>query len=404
MAEFEFKAVTSDGKSRTGHVTANTKAEAISKLHEQHLKPLLVKPPKKTLNFALPGSKRVKAKDLVIFTRQLSTMVSAGVPLTRSLATLEDQADSKYLKKVINNVAKDVEGGMAIGDAMEKYPNIFDEVYVNMIKAGEAGGILDKILKRQAEQVEKNDRIRKKVKSAMTYPMVIGFITVGAFFFIMIFIIPKIAGILKDLGGEEAKLPPLTVGMLAISSFMTQYWWIILIVAVIVIFFLKRYLKTPNGKYKFHWLLLHTPIVKNIIQKVAIARFSRTFSSMLASGVSVLESIQVTGGAIGNKVIEKDLLAAANEVRNGHQLSEPISKSPYFPKIVSQMLAVGEETGETDTILVKIADFYEEEVDNVIDSLSSIIEPVMIVVLGAMVGLVAASVMGPIASLSQNVK
>ena len=192
--------------------------------------------------------------------------------------------------------------------------------------------------------------------------------------------------------------------IMAISSFMTHYWWIIIIVSVITIILLKRYLKTPKGKYQFHWLLLHTPIVKNIIQKVAIARFSRTFSSMLASGVSVLESIQVTGGAIGNKVIEKDLLDAAKEVKNGHQLSEPISKSPYFPKIVSQMLAVGEETGEIDTILVKIADFYEEEVDNVIDSLSSIIEPVMIVVLGAMVGLVAASVMGPIASLSQNVK
>jgi type IV pilus assembly protein PilC len=404
MADFEFKAITVDGKTRTGHVAANNKQEAIAKLHNQHLKPLVIKQPKKSFNLTIPGTNKVKSKDLVVFTRQLSTMVSAGVPLTRALTTLEDQADSKYLKKVINNISKDVEGGMAIGEAMEKHPDVFDDVYVNMIKAGEAGGILDKILKRQAEQVEKNDRIKKKVKSAMTYPMVIGFITVGAFFFIMIFIIPKIAGILKDLGGEDAKLPPLTVGMLAISSFMTHYWWIIIIVSVITIILLKRYLKTPKGKYQFHWLLLHTPIVKNIIQKVAIARFSRTFSSMLASGVSVLESIQVTGGAIGNKVIEKDLLDAAKEVKNGHQLSEPISKSPYFPKIVSQMLAVGEETGEIDTILVKIADFYEEEVDNVIDSLSSIIEPVMIVVLGAMVGLVAASVMGPIASLSQNVK
>jgi type IV pilus assembly protein PilC len=349
------------------------------------------------------GGSRVKSKDLVVFTRQLSTMISAGVPLNRTLSTLQNQADNKAFKIIIANIGKDIEGGMPLGDAFAKYPLVFSDVYINMVRAGEAGGILEEILKRLATQIEQDASMKKKIKSAMTYPTVILAITVVAFFGIMMFVIPKIGKILKDLGGEDAQLPVYTQAMLNISAFMQKNLIIILLVSGIGIFLLRRYLRTPKGKYQLHALLLKIPILKTIVIKIAVARFSRTFASLMAAGVNVLDALEVTGGAIGNKVIEAELKEAAKEVKNGRQLSEPISKSHHFPPIVAQMLAVGEETGEIDTILVKVADFYDEEVKNIIDGLSSLIEPLMILVLGSMVGLIAASVMGPIASLSQNV-
>jgi type IV pilus assembly protein PilC len=227
----------------------------------------------------------------------------------------------------------------------------------------------------------------------------------------MLFVVPKIGKILTDLGGPDAQLPVYTRVLLSISNFAKGATLVpgipnalfIIIVFVVAVIMFRRWTKTPSGRYKFHYFLLRVPILKVIITKIAVSRFSRTFASLTSSGVTVLDALQVTGGAIGNKVIEKELLDAANEVRAGKPLSEPIGRSKYFPPIVAQMLAVGEETGQIDTILVKVADFYDEEVDTVIDSLSSIIEPLMIIVLGSIVGVIAASVMGPIASLSQNV-
>jgi type IV pilus assembly protein PilC len=353
----------------------------------------------KTLSFGKP---KVKLADLVIFTRQLSTMISAGVPLTRSLATLGTDCESPPLKEAIAGIVKDVEGGQSLGDAMAKYPHIFSDVYVNMVRAGEEGGILDEILKRLALQVELDASIRKKVKSAMAYPVVLMVITVLAFFGIMLLVLPKIGKILTDLGGPDAKLPVYTQVLLDASTFMTSNIIPIAIVVFGTVFGVRHYIKTPKGKYNFHKLMLHTPILKNIVTKMAVARFARTFASLMSAGVSVLDALEVTGGAIGNKVIEADLRDAAQQVRNGKPLSEPISKSKNFPHIVSQMLAVGEETGQIDTVLIKVADFYEEEVETLIDGLASIIEPVMIVVLGGAVGAIAASVMGPISSLSKN--
>ncbi|MFO0920339.1 MAG: type II secretion system F family protein [Candidatus Saccharimonadales bacterium] len=405
MATYKYSAVTSDGKKKTGVIEASSKQVVLDRLKKLEMSPLSVSlSTPKGAGLKLLTKKKVTSRDLVIFTRQLSTMVSAGVPLTGALATLEDQSENKYFKKVINSVQHDVEGGQSIGESLEKFPNVFNDVFVNMVKAGEEGGILDEILKRLATQMEKNETIRKKIKSASTYPKVVGGITLIAFFGVMNVIVPKIGAILLDLGGPDAKLPPLTQAMLIISAFSKKYAIPIIILTAIIIYVLNRYVKTPKGKYQLHSLLLRIPVLKEVISKIAIARFARTFSSLLAAGVTILDSLQVTAGAIGNKVIEKELLEAAAEVKAGHQLSEPLSQSPHFPKIVSQMIAIGEETGEIDIILVKVADFYEEEVDATIDGLSSIIEPLMIVVLGGMVGLVAASVMGPIASLSSNIK
>ncbi len=400
--QFSYKALQKDNVNVTGVIEAADRGAAMAALSHQGLHPLLVTEDggkKRSIGFG----KHVKTSDMVIFTRQLSTMISAGVPIARGLATLKDSSESPYFRDVMGKVTKDIEGGTQLGDAFAKFPNVFDEVYVNMVRAGEEGGILDEILKRLALQVEQNASIKKRVKGAMTYPIVILTVTVIAFFGIMFFLMPKIAKILTGLGGPNAKLPVYTQALLNISQFSRQYAYIILPVTIGVIWMIKRYIKTPKGKYQFHSLMLRTPVVRTVITKVAIARFSRTFSSLMSAGVGVLDALAVTGGAIGNKVIEKELADAAVQVKNGKQLSEVIATSPHFPRIVSQMLAVGEETGTTDVVLLKVADFYEEEVATAIDSLASIIEPVMIIFLGAGVGLIAASVMGPIASMSNNV-
>lgn len=402
MAKFTYTA-TKDGKTLTGTVDAASKEAVIAMFAKQNARVLLVKEVGRKPNLFSKKSGRVKQKDLVVFTRQLSTMISAGVPLVRSLSTLQAQTDNKYFATVIAAISKDIESGMSLGDTLAKYPNVFSDIYVNMVRAGEAGGILDDILKRLATQVEKDATIRKKIKSASAYPIAILCVTVIAFFGIMIFVIPKLGAIIKDLGGPDAELPIYTQIMLNASGFMQKNAIFIIGIMAVTIFLIRRYIKTPKGKYKFHMLLLKTPILNVVITKIAIARFSRTFASLMSSGVSVLDALEVTSGAIGNKVIEADVKAAAKSVRNGQQLSIPLSASPYFPPIVSQMLAIGEETGQTDTILIKVADFYDEEVDALIDGLSSLIEPVLIIVLGGVVGAIAASVMGPIASLSQNV-
>lgn len=419
--QFNYKATTKDGRTISGSAEATNRQALLALLHKQGVQPVLIEAghgKKAGFNLFSPP-KKVKLADLVVFTRQLSTMISAGVPLARSLSALQNDSENPYMREVLAGVTKDVESGLPLGDAFAKFPNVFSEVYVNMVRAGEEGGILDDILKRLATQVEQDASIRKKIKSAMMYPVVILFITVVAFFGIMLFIVPKLGSILTSLGGPNAKLPIYTQVLLNISSFCSKptimkhipiplidkipNLILILIVAVIATIYLLRYIKTPAGKYKFHDLLLRTPIVKTIILKVAIARFSRTFASLMGAGVSVLDALDVTGAALGNKVIEAELQAAAKEVKNGKQLSEPLSRSKHFPPIVSQMLLVGEETGQIDTVLVKIADFYEEEVAVLIDGLAAVIEPVMIVFLGAGVGLIAASVMGPIANLSKNI-
>lgn len=407
MPKFSYIATNSQGKAIANTIEANDRAAVISALTKDGLRPVSVKEEKTARQFSFGdflGGNKVKSDDLVMFTRQLSAMVGAGVPLLRALNSLQSHTESKQLKKILATIITDVQAGAPLADSLAKYPNTFSDVYVNMVRAGEAAGILDEILKRLAMQQEKNASIRKKVKSAMTYPMVLVVITIIAFFGLMLFVIPQIGKILTDLGGPDAKLPALTLFMLGISGFMTSYWYIVFPLLAGGIVLLLRYLKTPKGKAQLHHFVLKVPGIKNIVKKVAVARFARTFSALMGAGVAVLEALTVTSRAVGNIVYEKALLDAAEQVKNGATLSSVIEKNPLFPAIVPQMLAVGEETGQTDTVLVKVADFYEEEVDVAIDGLSSIIEPVMIVVMGSMVGLIAASVMGPIANLAQNIK
>lgn len=422
-----YKAIARDGKVVTGKVQSPSREDLIATLRRQHLRPVTITAAKGGGSLgskSLFGPKqKVKLQDLVVFTRQLATMVSAGVPLIRSLSALQNDSESPYLREVLAGVTKDVEAGTPLADALAKHPKVFSDIYVNMVRAGEAGGILDDILKRLAMQVELDASMRKKIKSAMMYPVVILIVTVLAFFGIMLFIVPKLGEILAELGGPDAKLPIYTQVLLDMSEFcvspsivrlipgiesipiigsLPNLLFLGAIAAVIAVRLIKYVRTSPEGKYKFHALLLRLPIIKTVILKIAVARFARTFASLMGSGVSVLDALSVTGGAIGNKVIEEELKHAAQEVKAGKPLSEPISQSKHFPPIVAQMLMVGEETGQIDTVLVKIADFYEEEVSVLIDGLSAIIEPIMIIVLGGAVGLIAASVMGPIANLSTS--
>lgn len=406
MANFSYVAIGSGQTIHNGSVEASSRDAVIASLQKQQLRPLSVRQSsltQKGLSLKI-GGKKVKSTELVIFTRQLSAMVSAGVPLLRAISSLGEHTEDAALKQVLSDVTRDIQGGESLAKALGHHPKVFSDVYVNMVHAGEEAGILDDILKRLAMQQEKNSAIRKKVKSAMTYPIVLLSITVIAFFGLMIFVIPQIGTIIQGLGGPGAKLPTITLVMLGISGFMVKFWYILIPGLVGGVFFLLRYIKTPTGKVMLDNLSLKLPGIKSIVMKIAVARFARTFSSLMGAGVPVLQSLDVTAHAVGNSVYEKALLEAAQNVETGGNLSSVVSKNPIFPAIVSQMLLVGEETGQTDKVLVKVADFYEEEVDVAIDGIASIIEPVMIVVMGAAVGLIAASVMMPIASLATSVK
>lgn len=405
MATFNFTARNQAGQMQKGTINARDRSAAMASLRSRQLQPVILKENKPqggmNMNIPLPGANKIKPKELVVFTRQFSTMVDAGVPILRSLTILKEQSESAPFRKILEQVTADVQGGANLSDAMAKHPKAFSPIYVNMVRAGEAGGILDEVLGRLAFQQEKDASLRGKIRAAMVYPIVIGGVTVLAFFVLMTFIVPKIGGILTSM---DTELPIYTKLLLSMSNMLKSPIFIFA-VAVLVplgIYFFRRWKKTPKGRYTWHSLLLRIPVIKVIIVKTAIARFSRIFASLMGAGVSIVEAIDTTAGAMGNAVIEKELRDCSKAIQAGGQLSTELAKSPHFPPIVSQMMAVGEETGQTDTVIIKIAEFYEEEVDTAVGALSSVIEPVMILVLGGMVGLIAVSVFGPITQINSS--
>ena len=407
MPVFEYLLVNKKKETVSSTIEAADKLSAINTLKSRgQLIKIEEKSAKKAGGFSFGKKKKgTKTDELVMFTRQLSAMVSAGVPILRSLNSMAKHAESAGFRETINAVIKDIEGGMSFADALGKHPETFNDIYVNMVAAGETGGILDDILKRLALQQEKNSSMKKKIKGAMTYPIVLLVITIIAFFILMTFIIPVIGKTIKDMGGPDAELPLLTEIMLGISDFMVSFWYLIVPAFIGGIWALIRYIKTPKGRVKFHRVIIKVPAVGAIVRKVAIARFTRTFSALIGAGVAVLEALDVTSRAVGNVVYEESLREATKRVQNGEVLSRIIAeRDDLYPPIVAQMLSVGEETGQTDKVLIKVADFYEEEVDTAIDGVSSIIEPVMIVAMGGVIALVAVSVMGPITSMAGQVK
>jgi type IV pilus assembly protein PilC len=407
MPNYTYTARLRSGQIQKGTITAHSKGAAMTSLRTKQMQPILVKEVTGgtgfNMNITLPGSGSVKSKDLVIFTRQFATMINAGVPILRSLSILKEQSESLPLRNVLDVLTADVQGGASLSDAMAKHPKVFSPIYVNMVRAGEAGGILDEVLNRLAFQQEKDAALRSKIRAAMVYPTVIAVVTGIAFFVLMTFIVPKIGNILTSLSGPT-QLPIYTRGLLAVSNILKQPAFIFSVIVIVPLAWVmfRRYIKTEKGRYQWHAFLLRIPVIKTIITKTAIARFSRIFASLMGAGVSIVEAIETTAGAINNAVIEKELLNCSKAIQAGGQLSTELQKSQHFPPIVAQMLAVGEETGQTDTVIIKVAEFYEEEVDAAVGALSSVIEPIMIVVLGGMVGLIAVSVFGPITQISTN--
>lgn len=399
---FTYSAINQQQNIISGTIEANNQQVAVDLVRKLGYRPLTIKPEKKAFSLSF-GSNSVKSDELTIFSRQLASMVAASVPLLRALSSLSGNGQTP-LQRIIKQIIENIEGGDSLADAMAKHPKVFDDIYVSMIRAGEAAGILEDILKRLAIQQEKSATMRKKIKSAMSYPTVLLVITIAAFFGLMLFVIPQIGEILTNLGGDEAELPAITTMMLGLSSFLISNWFIIVPVLGGGAYSIMHYIKTPVGKKKFDRLLLKIPAVKTIVLKTVVARFARTFSALMGAGVSVINALEVTADAVGNDVYREALLEAVNGVKNGQQLSKIVAnQGALWPDMVSQMLSVGEETGSTETILVKVADFYEEEVDLALEQIGSIIEPVMIVIMGGMVGLIAASVMSPIANLSNAV-
>ena len=380
------------GAVHKGEIEAETREAAIATLRQQHIVVKVIKPKPKDLT--LPGfGGKVSEKDLVLFTRQFSTMIDAGLPLIQCLEILSKQTQNKGLAKIILEIKRDVEGGSTFADALRKHPKIFDDLYINLVQAGEIGGVLDTTFARLAGYIEKARSLKSKMKSAMVYPSAIVFVAVSVIIFLLIFVIPIFAQMFQDFGGT---LPWPTQFIIGISNFIKSYILFTIPVLIVVVFAIKQYYKTEVGKRLTHRILLKVPIVGALLQKAAIARFSRTLGTLLSSGVPIIDSLDITARTAGNKVLEVAILASISSIKEGQTLATPLAKYPVFPPMVVQMVEIGDVTGALDTMLSKIAGFYEEEVDRAVEALTAMLEPMMMVFLGTVLGFIIVAMYLPI--------
>jgi type IV pilus assembly protein PilC len=404
MATYAFKALDLAGAPSKGEIEASDKQTVASQLRSRGL--IVVDIEERTPASAgdlLARFHKIKADDLVIATRQLSTMVSSGMSLLRALYVIEEQTESEKLREVWIEVRKDVEAGVALSDALQRHPEAFNELYVAMVQAGETGGILDQTLVRVAEQLEKDAALRRQIKAAMVYPSLIGGFAFVVLFALVTFLVPVFEKIFKDFGGE---LPAITKFTVWLSHMFTQRWYVMFAVVFAVVWLFRYWKRSERGRMQWDTLKLKFPMkIGDIVQKVALARFSRTFSGLIAAGVPMLEAIDITGKTSGNKVIEKAMDDVRDSVKKGGSLTQPMTRVPEaFPVMVTQMIGVGEETGALETMMTKVADFYEEQVDAAVKALTSILEPVMIVVVGAIVGFIVISMYLPMFKVYDSIK
>ncbi len=406
MTTFAYKVLDSRGAQATGEIEGDSKAAAAATLRNKGFTVLDLNEVKTGLAQMDIGAafQKIKSKDLTVFSRQFATMVNSGLSMLRCLYVLEEQTPNKKLSKVIGEIRQDVEAGISLSDALEKHPNVFSKLYVSMVRAGELGGILDEVLNRLATQLEKEDQIRRAVKSAMVYPVVIGTFAILVLIGMVMFLIPIFAGMYKELG--NAKLPLLTRVMMNAST-LFRSWWGLVVLAVIIfaVWGIRRLKRTERGRQVWDRFKLRIPMgIGEIIRKLAISRFSRTLGTLITSGVPILQAIDITGQAAGNSVIEKAMKEVEVSVKEGQSITEPLRKEPVFPPMVTQMISVGEETGSLDAMLSKIADFYEDEVNASVKSLTSILEPILMLFVGALVGTVVISMYLPIFNMMNIVK
>ncbi len=403
MPVFSYKARNIQGNILTGTMEAAEQRQVIERLRNQkfiildvgEVKPSSFKKFLDVINILKP---RVKSKDLVLFSRQLSTLVNAGVPIVQGLSIVLDQLENPAFKKVIATVRDDIEGGLSIGDSLAKHPDAFSTLYVSMVKAGELGGILDVILERLSAYLEASNKLKGKVKGALVYPAVISLIATGVTIFLLTVVIPTFGKIFSSFGAD---LPIPTQILIAISDFLRKYipFMILGVIGLVIAF--RRYYKTEDGKQRVDRFLLRVPMFGELVRKVAVAKFTRTLGTLIKSGVPILQALETVAQTAGNKVVEETIMKARESIREGERIAEPLKQSAVFPPMVIQMISVGEETGNLDTMLGKIADFYDEEVDVAIQGVTSMIEPIIIVIMGIVIGAIVIAMFLPMFSLGE---
>jgi type IV pilus assembly protein PilC len=395
MPAYVFKGKTRSGAATSGERTADSKDAVIAMLRREQILVTSVK--EKGKEIALPKfGGGIKPKDVAIFTRQFSVMIDAGLPLVQCLEILGTQQDNPNFQRVLLQVRQDVEGGSSLADAMKKHPKVFDDLFTNMIAAGEAGGILDTILKRLAQYIEKSVKLKSQVKSALVYPAAVISIAVLVVGVILWKVIPTFASLFAGLG---AQLPLPTRIVIGLSNWLVRLMLPMTIGAVVGAFFLKRYYETYNGRRVIDRLMLRLPVIGMILRKIAVARFCRTLSTLISSGVPILDGLEITARTSGNAIVEDAIMETRKSVEGGQSLAAPLKQTDVFPPMVVQMISVGEQTGALDTMLSKIADFYEDEVDTAVANLMTLMEPILILFLGVVVGGIVISMYLPIFSL-----
>lgn len=400
MPIFKWEGRALKGQIKKGEFEAPDEAAVRIYLRQQNIIPTKIVSKGKEIKFALPFKQKVKQRSIAIFTRQLATMIDAGLPLVQSLEILSSQQDQKLFKNIIREIREDVEGGSTFAAALKKHPGTFDDLYTNLVVAGEEGGILDTILLRLAGYIEKAEALKKKVKSALVYPSAIVSVAVIVVMILMIFVIPVFETMFSS-AGQTLPLPTLIV--LTMSKLIKKYVVIIIPLCILIFFLLRKYHQTENGKAVIDSLLLKMPVFGPLFKKIAVARFSRTLGTLVSSGVPILDGLTIVSKTSGNKTIETAILNARASIREGETIADPLGRSAIFPPMVIQMISVGESTGALDSMLSKIADFYEEEVDVAVGNLTSLLEPLLMVFLGVVIGGVVISMYLPIFQMASAV-
>ena len=402
MATYVFKAMDLTGAKAGGEVDAESKQAVADQLKSRGLIVLDISAKHASREINIKFLQRVKPDELTIFSRQLATMVSSGMTILRSLYVLEAQTESDLLKETVVKVRKDVEAGLPLSDALERHPKIFSPLYVAMTRSGETGGMLDQSLLRVADQLEKDAALRRQVKAAMAYPTVVLSFAFLVLIALVAFLVPVFIGVFEQFGGD---LPLITKFTVSLSDLMTTYWWAMIAGTVGSVIGFRRFIRTDRGRALWDRFKLRIPMkIGDIVQKIALARWSRTLSALVSAGVPLLQALDITAKTAGNRVVEDAMHAVIQSVKSGGSISDPLKASPVFPGMVSHMVGVGEETGALDTMLTKIADFYEDQVNAAVKQLTSILEPVMIVIVGGMVGFIVISMYLPLFKVYDQIK
>jgi type IV pilus assembly protein PilC len=403
MATYAYVGRSKSGSVKKGELVAKSRDEAVEQLRKQSVvvTSLEEKAAKDGFKFGLGTG--LTDKDLVVFTRQFGTMINAGLPLIQCLEILSTQSENAALKKAVGEIKVQVEGGSTFSDALRRHPKIFDDLYVNMVHAGEVGGLLDTILNRLSKHIEKTMKLKGQIKSAMVYPSAIVGIAAIVITVLMIWVIPVFEKMFKEMSNGKMALPGPTQLVIDMSNFAQSNWYLIIGAVVAAVMAFKKYYATTQGRYQIDKLVLRLPVFGDLVRKASVAKFTRTLGTLISSGVPLLDALTICAKTSGNKIIEEALLNARTSISGGKTIAEPLAKSETFPKMVTHMISVGESTGALDNMLGKIADFYEDEVDEAVASLTALLEPMMMVFLGITVGFIVVAMYLPIFTMASAI-